>query len=227
MSTTVIPTRRAVLLGTATLGLLALPGCATVVRWSMIDGIRRLLMISSERALARLTAPGGFWDSQVYRLSLPERMGDRQGSAITRILTSAIFRQRLTRQLNYVAEDAAERAAPVIYDTVRVIGIPEAQAIYAGGPRAATAFLKGAMAGALIEVMLPPLGDALRIADDPLLGDALSALAGADVSGILHDFADRIDETIWRAIADEEEAIRADPRRANDRVIDEVFGLRR
>ena len=64
----------------------------------------------------------------------------------------------------------------MIADTVRTIGIDNAVALIKGGPTAATGFLRNAMAGSLIEAMVPALGDGLRLANDPIVGQAISAL---------------------------------------------------
>ncbi len=143
--------------------------------------MRRLLERSASGALARLMAPGGFWDNQLARLDLPDMFGSR-GNVLESILTSAVFKNRLQRGLNHVAEAGARRAAPIIADTVRTIGIDNAVALIKGGPTAASTFLRDAMAGSLIEAMVPALGDGMRIADDPIVGQALAALTGVDVT---------------------------------------------
>ena len=186
--------------------------------FSLTEAVRRLLVRASRRALDRLMAPGGFWEDQLARLDLPESLG-RRGSAIEAVLASPLFRTRLQRGLNRVAERGARRAAPTIADAVRTVGIDNAKAIIAGGPSAATAFLRGAMAGMLIEAMAPELAETMRIADDPLIGELLSALAGVDVRAFSHSLAERVDSAIWDAIGREEAAIRADPQATEDPVL--------
>lgn len=199
-------------------GALVLPGCADYRRWSLVDAVRRLLELSARNAFARLTAPGGFWDDQLARLDLPDVFG-RRGSVMQNILASPLFRERLQRELNIVAEDGARRAAPVVADAVEIIGIDNALDLLRGGPSAATAHLRAAMAGRLIDEMVPALGDALRVVDDPLLGQAISALAGVDVAGVARSLAREADDAIWGAIGREEAAIRADPQATRDPVL--------
>lgn len=218
-------TRRTFFAGTAAVAALALSGCETIRRYSLIDAIRRLLTLSSQRAFDRLMAPGGFWDDQVARLSIPERLGSARGGAIATILTSVLFKDRLQREFNHVAERGARRAAPLVADAVRTIGIANARAILDGGPTAATAFLRGAMAGALIEAMVPELADALRISQEPLVAQALQALTGVDVASVARDFSVQVDNAIWNAIGSEESAIRADPRATNDPLLIGVLSL--
>lgn len=215
--------RRALLGGAAAVGFLALPGCATYVRYSIIDAVRRLLERSSRMAFARLIAPGGFWDSQVARIDLPGAFGSR-GDALSRILTSALFRDRLQHQLNIIAEDGARRAAPIVADTVRTIGIQNARAIIDGGPSAATAFLRAEMANSLIDAMVPALGESLRVVSDPLMGEALSALAGVDVPRMVRELSGKIDDVIWAEMGRAEAMIRNDPRPTNDEALIGTFG---
>ncbi len=215
--------RRALLGGVAAVGVLALPGCVTYVRWSIIDAVRRLLERASRMAFARLVAPGGFWDSQVARIDLPGTLGAR-GDALSRILTSALFRDRLQHQLNIIAEDGARRAAPIVADTVRIIGIGNAMEIVRGGPTAATAFLRAEMANSLIDAMIPALGESLRLVNDPLMGEALSALAGVDVPRMVHELSAKVDDVIWAEIGRAEALIRNDPRPTNDEALIGTFG---
>lgn len=219
-----LPSRRLFLAGVTATGLLALPGCTTYRGISFTEAVRRLLMLSAENAFARLTEPGGFWDQQVTRLALPE-VFNRRGTVLQNILTSALFRERLQHQLNIIAEDGARRAAPVVAETVHTIGIANAVALIRGGPTAASEFLRANMAGSLIDVMSPALGDGLRVASDPLVGQALGALTGVDVSGVARSFAVDVDNAIWGEIGRQEADIRADPERTRDPLLIAAFGM--
>lgn len=210
--------RRAVLAGLAASSALALPGCASLGSLSLVDAIRRLLTRASGNALARLAAPGGFYDNELARLDLPDVFGSR-GNVLQNILTSAVFKGRLQKSLNRVAEQGARRAAPIIADTVRTIGVDNALALLKGGPTAATGFLRSAMAGSLIEAMVPALGDGLRLADDPIVGQAIAALTGVDVPGVARSLSGKVDDAIWGEIGREEAAIRANPEATNDAVL--------
>ncbi len=218
--------RRAILGGMTSLGVLSLAGCATFPSFTLEDAVRRLLFVSTDRAFQRLLQPGGFWDDQIARLALPEAVGSR-GGIMQRILTGPIFRERLQRAFNDMAYDAAERAAPAVTDAVRTIGIRNALALLRGSdPMAATNFLHQEMGTSLIEVMVPEFGDALRVSREPLVGEVLAAMTGVDVGVIANSLAFEADNAIFRAIGREEAAIRADPRSTNDPVLMGAFGIR-
>lgn len=176
----------------------------------MTEAIRRLLERASNNAFARLTADDGFWNSSVVRLGLPDLLGGR-GGALEGMLISGVFRERLQRRLNRVAEAGARRAAPLVADAVRTVGTENALAVLKGGPQAATTLLRGQMGAALITAIVPELGLALRVANDPLVSQVLSSAAGIDVTTLANALARDVDTAIWREIGLAEEQIRADP----------------
>ncbi len=214
--------RRGFLAGTAAGGLLLMPGCTSLGGFSMTEAIRRLLTISSQRAFAKLTAPGGFWDSEVARFDLPELFSG-SGGTLRSLLTSGVFKSQLQKQLNLVAEKGAERAAPVVYEAVRNISIADAVGIVRGGSTAATTYLRGQMGSGLINAMIPGLSDALRVSSDPVLGQAIRALSGVDIGGAAQAIAIRADNSIWYQIGAEEGDIRANPQATNDPLLIGVF----
>ena len=219
------PTGRRAFLGGMTLGGagLALSGCAGLPGFSMIDAVQRILFLSSDRAFARMLNSGGFWDQQVATLGLNGLLGTR-GDVLSNILTSALFKNRLQDAFADIAYEGAERAAPLVTDAVRTIGIQNAIDLVNGGPTAATGFLRSSMGTSLVEAMVPELGNAMRIASDPLVGQLVSALTGVNFSNATNRFATNLDDTIWREIGVEEAAIRRDPQSTRDPLIIGVFG---
>jgi hypothetical protein len=219
-----LPHRRAFIAGSlATVTALALPGCATTGPFSMTEAIRRLLVLSSERAFGRLTSPGGFWDQQVAQIGLNRFFGNR-GSVLGNILTSTLFKNRLEDVVADVAVDASFRAAPIVADTVRTIGWANAVDLIRGGPTAASSFLRQEMGLRLVEVMVPEVGQALRVAQDPLVGQLIAGLTGVDLGGMATTFSREVDDAIWSEIGREEAAIRADPGSTRDPLLIGVFG---
>lgn len=220
-----LTTRRSLLAGVAGGGsLLLLPGCATTGGgFSLEEAVRRLLLLATENAFARLTAPGGFWDEQVASLGLGTLLGTR-GDVLSRILTSALVKDRLEERFATLAIDASFRAAPVVTDAIRVVGVRNAIDLVRGGPTAASGFLRQEIGTALLDAVIPELGDAIRVSRDPVLGEALSALTGVNVAGVADRFGRQIDDAIWGEIGREEAAIRANPQSTRDPAIIAVFG---
>ena len=220
----IVPHRRAFLAGSlACAAALTLPACTTTGQISFTEAIRRLLVLSSERAFVRLTAPGGFWDQQVAQIGLNRFFGNR-GSVLGNILTSTLFKSRLEDVVADVAVDASYRAAPIVADTVRTIGWANAIDLIRGGPTAASSYLRQEMGFRLVEAMVPEVGRALRVAQDPLVGQLIAGLTGVDLGGMATTFSQTVDDAIWNEIGREEAAIRADPAATRDPVLIGVFG---
>lgn len=218
-------TRRRWLAGAAGgAAVLLLPACARYGgTYSLEEAVRRMLLLAAENAFARLTAPGGYWDEQVARIGLGNLMGTR-GDVLSRILTSPLFKQRLEERLAGLAIEASFRAAPVVTDAVRVVGLRNAIDLVRGGPGAASAYLRQEVGTALVDAVVPELGEAIRVSRDPLLGEAINALAGVDVAALADRVGREVDKAIWGETAREEAAIRADPRATRDPAIIAVFG---
>jgi hypothetical protein len=209
------PSRRQFIAGTAATAALALPGCSSMGGISLTEAIRRLLTLSSERAFARLAAPGGYWDNAVAGIGLDRFLGSR-GDVLGRILTSSLFKDRLEDAVADIAVRGSYRVAPIVAETVRTIGIQNAVDLIRGGPTAATEFLRTAMADGLIEAMVPEVGGALRVAREPLIGQVLGALTGVNVDQVARGFSGEVNGAIWREMGVEEAAIRANPASTND-----------
>jgi Protein of unknown function (DUF4197) len=217
---------RRTLIGTAAVApLLALPGCAGT-GYSLVDAIRELLSLSSQRAFASLIRENGFLDSQISRIDVPEALGGDRGTRIVAaILKSEVFRSRLTRQVNRAAEKGAEIAAPMVTEAVRTVGIEDAVGLVRGGPEAATLFLKDKMGPALITAMVPGIENGLKLFDSQIVIEALKVAAGIDFAGLRDDVTAKASDAIYRAIGKEEAAIRADPASTNNPLLMGVFGL--
>lgn len=218
--------RRGLLAAGGTLAAaLLLPGCATTSFGEPpeVAIVRRLLELSTRNAFARLTAPDGFWDSSVARINLPVLFGKR-GGIMAGILKSPAFRDQLQHRLNIIAEDGARAAAPLVADTVRTIGIQNAAALITGDATAATTFLRSRMGPNLVNAMIPELDRLMRVVDDPVLGKALSLLAGVDVADAAHALALEADNAIWYEIGAEEALIRRDPAKGGDPLLSRAFG---
>lgn len=220
----ILADRRALLRGAGAGALvLALPACATYPAFSLTEAIRRLLLRASENAFARLVEPDGYWDDQVARLGLSNLLGTR-GDTLARILTSTLFKDRLEEAFADIAIEGSYRAAPIVTDAVRVIGFANAVELVRGGPKAATTALRGELGGRLIDAMVPELGEAIRVASDPLVAELINAATGTNVGGIAQRLAGNIDDAIWTEIGVEEAAIRANPEATRDPVLIGVFG---
>ena len=207
--------RRSLLAGLAASGALALGGCSSLGQMSYTEAVRRLLTLATQRAFAQLTQPDGFWDSTVARVELPVLFG-KTGSVASAILKGPAFREKLQHSLNRFAEDGARRAAPVCAEALRSVSFTDALALLKGGPTAATTFFRQAMGPGLVNAMIPALGDAMTLANDPVLNQAVSLLAGVNLGDAAHALALNVDNAIWYQVGAAEANIRRDPQSTHD-----------
>lgn len=207
---------------------LLLPACAQSPTLSLTEVVRRLLSISAQRAFAQLMAPGGFYDSQVSRLALPDQFGSsRSANILSAVLNTQIVRERLTRQVNRAAEKGAERAAPLVVEAIRTMPVADALAIVRGGGAGATDLLRGQMGNALVGAMLPGIDEGLRLFDSEIVTQVLRTTTGIDFAGLRDDVTRKAADAIYAAIGQEERAIRADPRSTNDSLLIAALTLAR
>jgi Protein of unknown function (DUF4197) len=194
--------RRGLLVAATLAPLLTLPGCAgTGGGFSLVEAIRRLLTLSSQRAFASLMQDNGFFDSQVARIALPDQLGGSTASG----LLSAVLRT----------------------DAITSLSVEDALAVVRGGSSAATDKLSQALGTRLFEAMLPGVGDGLKLFDSGVVTQALKVATGIDFAGLRDDVTRKASDGIYRAIGREEAAIRANPQATGDPLIMAVFGLAR
>lgn len=204
----------------AMLALMPLAACATPLgRYTVEDAVRRLLQLSSERAFARLTAPGGFYDDQLTRIAPPDLGGGRGGAVLSALLRTNAVRNQVARALNDVAVDLADGAAPIVMDAVRRMTLADAVAVLRGGPTAATDLLASQARGSVVEALVPGMSRALRSDLFEMLSAALSASGGRDYVALADSVSGQIGDSIFRAIGREEAEIRRDPRATGDPVL--------
>ena len=224
------PTRssRRAFLATALLGSATLmAGCATVGTTGGLDeALRRLLTISTQRAVTRLVEDNGYLNDALARVSLPGTTGDgdRSGAVLGALLRSRPVQDQMLRLVNDAAGEAADRAAPVILDSIRNLSFTDAVAIARGGPTAGSDYLERAIGPRIIDAMLPEVSAALRsFGGDSVLGPVIGAATGVNVVGLQRVVTTQAARGLWRAIGREEAAIRADPRSARDPLVEAVF----
>jgi hypothetical protein len=212
--------RRSLLAAGCTLPLLALPGCASLPGFGMVDALRRILTLSSQRAFARLLNENGFFEDELARVPLPAG-----GAIASALLRTPLVQNQLLRLMNRAAANAAEAAAPIVYDSIRSMSFGDAVSLVRGGPTAATDFLERAMGNAIVDAMFPGVGNALRAFDNGILNEVVRGATGIDFQGLQRHVTESAARGIYRAIGREEAAIRANPQSTGDPVIIGVFGV--
>jgi hypothetical protein len=215
-------TRRSLIVAGCALPLLALPGCASLPGFGMVDALRRLLSLSSQRAFARLLDENGFFEDELARIPIPAA-----GALAGALLRTPLVQDQLLRLMNRAASNAAQAAAPVVYDAIRTMSFGDAVSLVRGGPTAATDFLERAMGNAIVDAMFPGVGNALRSLDNGILNQVVRSATGVDFQGLQSHVTQSAARGIYRAIGREEAAIRANPRATGDPLLIGVFSVLR
>ena len=217
-------TRRRLIAASCALPLLALPGCASLGGFGFEDALRRLLTLSSQRAFARLLRENGFFEDELARVPLPPQLSGA-GALASALLRTPLVQNQLLQLMNRAAANAADVAAPIVYDSIRRMSFADAVNLVRGGPTAATDFLERSMGEAIVDAMFPGVGNALRLFDNGLVNRVVQAATGIDFAGLQRHVTRSAANGIYRAIGREEAAIRANPRETGDPVLIGVFGL--
>lgn len=211
--------RRSFLTGAAAIaGALVLPGAGAAQVAAAPQGggeVQRLLVLAAQSAFARLTAPGGFWNSRVARFGLPTLFKKTPANAAGPLGQDS-FRSELQHRLNILAETGARGAAPAVTDAARKLVVPDPLSVLRGKPSAGATQLRMGMGSGLVNAMIPTLEQALLAAQDPIVAQAVTALAGVALKDVAHAVALAADNGIWYEIGKAEADIRANPALAND-----------
>lgn len=213
---------------------LAVAGCATAgnMTASAIDAIKKLLGLSSRKALAKLGA-GGLADVVAKGAGLGKvlggALGDSTAGQVVAVMDRLGLMKGVERKMASAVNSVADKAAPFIVDQIGVLAVNDAMAVVNGPSDAATQLLKSAIAGKLSDFLSPQIGTALSSVG--ALGELQTALglAGAPAGALnINALATRlttlVGEGIFEAIATEERAIRLDPGATGDKDIIAVFG---
>ena len=210
--------RRRLLAAGILLPVLALPGCASLGGFGLEDALRRLLTLSSQRAFARLLQDNGFFEDELARVPLPPQLAGA-GSVVSALLRTGVVQDQLLHLMNRAAANAADAAAPIVYDAIRNMSFADAVSLVRGGPTAATDFLERAMGNAIVDAMFPGVGNALRLFDSGIVNQVVQAATGISFAGLQRHVSETAADGIYRAIGREESAIRANPRETGDPVL--------
>ncbi len=217
--------RRRLLGWAALLPVAALAGCAAGPRgYSIEEGVRRLLTLSSQRAFARLLQPGGFYEDELARIAPPDSLGQIAGAGklgvmLNSLLRSQAVRRRIALALNDIAGKAADRAAPIVMQAIDGLSPADALRVLRAGPHAATDLLQQRIGDRVIEVMLPELAGLLRSDLLRAMSAAYAETSGIDYLELGRTIATQATDGIFRVIGREEAAIRADPLATRDPVL--------
>lgn len=215
--------RRGFMAATGGVGLLVLSGCTGVKTAVYSAVIRRMMVRSADKAIANMTAPGGFWEQTLASSDIGSFMGPYQPALKAYLMTPTVEKS-VQQGLEKVARGAAKEVAPVMGRFVAEVGIKNAQAIAEGGPTAAAEYLRQNSNGALAKAMNSQIVQALAQSDQPILPLLREQLATIDTTQITNAISQRLEDVMWDEVGKAEAEIRANPELTRDAELIDLLG---
>lgn len=194
------------------------------------DGLRAALDQSAKAVTNRLGRPDGFFGDGKVRIPLPGALARAQRSLKPLGLSAPLDELQLT--INRSAEAAMPTAQRLFVDAIRSITFEDALQILRGGDDAATRFLRTRTEKNLVQLLTPPMEQALTRtgAYSALEGvgrrTGVGNLAAVSRTDLTNFAVQRTLDGAFGYIAEEERGIRRDPAKRGTDLLRKVFGGR-
>lgn len=136
--------------------------------------LKQALTLGVDSAVTRLSALNGFYKDEIIKIILPPEAS----KLVTKLNKSKVGKKlynttlqptvdSLVLSMNRAAEDASKKAAPIFWDAIKTMSIPDALKILNGPDTAATSYLHGRTYDSLVVTFKPAIQTSL---DKKLVG---------------------------------------------------------
>jgi hypothetical protein len=207
---------------------------ARTARISQADaaqGIKGALAQGMRAAITQLGREDGFRADQAVRIGTPQRL--RELAEIARQLGAGKYVEQFETAMNRAAEAAVPLAADSLADAVHGLTFEDATAVLRGGDSAATAYLREQTGARLREQFLPVVartsaeaGVAQCYARLIEKAGEMGNLLGSSEVDLDQYVTDRAVDGLFHYLAEQEQAIRANPLGQSSSQLQRVFGGR-
>jgi hypothetical protein len=221
--------RRAfVLAALASSSLSACAGMGGLGGLNLVEAIKQLLLLSTQRGLGKLASDGGFLNNAASKIGLGDALGGGNMGTALAVLNQMGVLSSVEVGLNKAAEQAAGKIAPWIADGVKGMSINDAASIINGPGDAATNLLKTAIGNKLQSELGGLVGGALQALNvlGPILGATGINIGGLNLGNLTNGVTQKASSAIFSAIANEERIIRANPQATGNADIIAAFAGR-
>jgi hypothetical protein len=194
-------------------------------------GLKEALRVGTERAVATVSQPNGYWSDELIRIRLPEDV-----QVMANVLGQIGYTQQfdeLELAMNRAAERAAGEAVDVFSGALFDMTIADAWGILRGGDTAATEYFRDRTWDPLRQRFQPVIEDRMRQLAVYRKYEKLADLYGnlpfvsrpaVDVAGYVTDSAL---DGLFVKLAEEEAKIRRDPIARTTELLRRVFAAQR
>lgn len=190
-------------------------------------GLREALTAGTERAVARIGVPDGFWRNRDLQIPLPDSL--KKVEKTLRTLGQGRTVDEFHLSLNRAAEAAVPEAVSIFATAIRGMTLADARGILDGPPNAATEYFRGRTTAQLTARFRPIVSHATSTVGATRKYKDLVARVGrfvpdlktTDLDGYV---TERALHGAFRTLAEEEARIRADPAARTSEILRRVFG---
>jgi len=142
-------------------------------------GIRAALLQGAGAAVGRLGKTDGFWGDTRVRIPLPEPLATLQKRLSPLRLSVPLDNFQL--RLNRSAESMMPKAGTIFVDTIRSLTIEDVLQVLRGGDTAGTDLLKAKSYTGLVNLMTPPMAEAVQASGAGPALDRIQSRYGAEI----------------------------------------------
>lgn len=142
-------------------------------------GIRAALLQGAGAAVSRLGKTDGFWGDKRVRIPLPEPLASLQKRLSPLRLSVPLDNFQL--RLNRSAEAIMPKAGSIFIDTIGSLTIKDVLQVLRGGDTAGTDLLKAKSYAGLIDLMTPPMAEAVQASGAGPALDRIQARYGSEI----------------------------------------------
>jgi len=142
-------------------------------------GIRAALLQGASAAVGRLGKTDGFWGDTRVRIPLPEPLATLQKRLSPLRLSVPLDNFQL--RLNRSAESMMPKAGTIFVDTIRSLTIEDVLQVLRGGDTAGTDLLKAKSYTGLVNLMTPPMAEAVQASGAGPALDRIQSRYGAEI----------------------------------------------
>lgn len=198
---------------------------------TVVKGLKEALATGTERAVAEVAKPDGFFNNQMIKILLPDRIQQAAD-----ILSTVGYQKQVDEfvlSMNRAAEKAAPKAAKVFGDAIRQMTVEDARGILSGGDTAATAYFEKKTRTSLFDEFKPSVANSMAQvgtarAYKDLIGRyealPLASLAGTPSLDLDGYVTNKALDGLFKMVGEEEKKIRTNPAAQTTDLLRRVFG---
>jgi len=197
----------------------------------IVKGLKEALATGTERAVAQVSKPDGYFSNQLIKILLPDKV-----QYAADLLGKVGYQQQVddfVLSMNRAAEKAAPRAAKFFGDAIRAMTIEDAKEILNGGNTAATKFFEKKTREQLFDSFKPSVSKSMEQvgtarAYKEMIGKfesiPLATFVGKPSLDLDDSITNKALDGLFLIVGEEEKKIRTNPAAQTTTLLKKVFG---